>query len=180
MDTRNWFTLGIYIVQATLAVSTAIVVLRGNRQPVKTMAWLLVLGFLPIFGVVLFFFFGRDVRKEKYINKHSLDLLERQTMSMQAETGGIVLREPHAELIRLFENQNVALPLGDNHVDVYTDGYEFFPALLKAVKEAREHIHLVTYIFDDDSLGKMVADALAKNPSADSTEKIIRLALAGK
>ena len=160
MDARNWFTLTAYLVQAVLAVSTAIIVLRGNRQPVKTMAWLLVLGFLPIVGVILFFFFGRDVRKKKYINKHSLDLMDRQVMSMQVEKGGIVLREPHAELIRLFENQNMALPLGDNHVDVYTDGYEFFPALLKAVKEAREHIHLVTYIFDDDALGKLVADAL--------------------
>ena len=34
--------------------------------------------------------------------------------------------------------------------------------------------------FNEETSSKMVADALAKNPSADSTEKIIRLALAGK
>lgn len=173
MDSRNWFTLFIYLVQAVLAISTAIVVLRGNRQPAKTMAWLLVLGFLPIVGVLLFFFFGRDVRKEKYINKHSLDLLARQTMTQQAEKGAMVVREPHAELIRLFENQNVALPLGDNHVDVYTDGYEFFPALLKAVKDAREHIHLVTYIFDDDALGQLLADALIDKAREGVTVRVI-------
>lgn len=160
MDSRNWFTLFIYLVQAVLVVSTAIIVLRGNRQPAKTMAWLLVLGFIPVLGVVLFFFFGRDVRKEKYINKHSLDILARQSLTRHADKGAMVVREPHAELIRLFENQNVALPLGENQVDVHTDGYEFFPALLKAVKAARKHIHLVTYIFDDDALGHLIADAL--------------------
>ena len=160
MDGRDWLTLTIYLVQALLVVSMAVVVLRENRQPVKTMAWLLVLSFIPVVGIVLFIFFGKDVRKEKYISRHSLDLLTRQSMLHYVEQGAIVESEPHAELIRLFENQNVALPFGDNQVKVLADGYEFFPALLQAMKNAKEHIHLVTYIFDDDALGTLIADAL--------------------
>ena len=143
MDGRDWLTLTIYLVQALLVVSMAVVVLRENRQPVKTMAWLLVLSFIPVVGIVLFIFFGKDVRKEKYISRHSLDLLTRQSMLHYVEQGAIVESEPHAELIRLFENQNVALPFGDNQVKVLADGYEFFPALLQAMKNAKEHIHLV-------------------------------------
>ncbi len=160
MDGRDWLTLTIYLVQALLVVSMAVVVLRENRQPVKTMAWLLVLSFIPVVGIVLFIFFGKDVRKEKYISRHSLDLLTRQSMLHYVEQGAIVESEPHAELIRLFENQNVALPFGDNRVKVLADGYEFFPALLQAMKNAKEHIHLITYIFDDDALGTLIADAL--------------------
>ena len=61
MDGRDWLTLTIYLVQALLVVSMAVVVLRENRQPVKTMAWLLVLSFIPVVGIVLFIFFGKDV-----------------------------------------------------------------------------------------------------------------------
>ena len=34
-------------------------VLMDNRQPSKTMAWLLVLWFIPLLGIILYFFFGQ-------------------------------------------------------------------------------------------------------------------------
>lgn len=39
-------------------------------------------------------------------------------------------------------------------------GYDFFPALLRDIAQARHHIHLSVYIFEADALGHMVADAL--------------------
>ena len=36
-----------------------------NRNPVKTMAWMVVLLFLPVIGVVFYFFFGRSTRKDR-------------------------------------------------------------------------------------------------------------------
>lgn len=173
MDGRNWFTLVVYLVQAVLVVSMAVVVLRENRQPAKTMAWLLVLSFIPVVGIILFIFFGQDVRKEKYIGRHSLDLLTRQSMTHYVEQGAIVESKPHAELIKLFENQNVALPFQDNNVEVYADGYEFFPALLQAMKKAKEHIHIVTYIFDDDALGRLIADALMEKAKEGVVVRVI-------
>jgi len=45
-------------------------------------------------------------------------------------------------------------------VDIYTDGYQFFPALLQEISKARSHIHVDMYIFADDALGTLIADAL--------------------
>jgi cardiolipin synthase len=39
-------------------------------------------------------------------------------------------------------------------------GKEYFDLLLRLIGEARETIHLQTYIYDDDETGKLVADAL--------------------
>ena len=50
-------------------VVTIIVVVLDNRNPVKTLAWVLVLSFLPVVGLIFYFFFGRDVRKEKIISR---------------------------------------------------------------------------------------------------------------
>ncbi len=160
MDLLSWFTLLLYFIQVIIVVITALVVLMENRQPVKTMAWLMVLGFLPFVGFILYLFFGKNTRKERYISKHSLDLLTRQSMTHFEEQNQLQIPENHMELIRQFANQKVALPFNDNEVEVYTDGYSFFPALLSAIHSAKKHIHLVTYIFDDDELGQLIADAL--------------------
>ena len=160
MDLLNWFTLLFYFIQVAIVVVTALVVLMENRQPVKTMAWLMVLGFLPFVGFILYLFFGKNTRKEKYISKHSLDLLTRQSMSHFAEQSQLRIPEEHAELVRQFANQRVALPFNDNELEVYTDGYAFFPALIRAIRSAKYHVHLITYIFDDDALGQLLADTL--------------------
>ena len=62
--------------------------------------------------------------------------------------------------MKLFTNQNWALPFKDNEVSIFTDGYEFVSTLLYNIGQAQDHIHLDTYIIEDDPLGNLVADAL--------------------
>ena len=153
----HWFILLIY---GLLVVATMIAVLMDNRQPAKTMAWLLVLTFLPLLGVVLYFFFGQNTRKERFISQQSLDQLTKRSMLEFVEQKNLVLPENHKTLIRLFANQSWALPFKDNETDIFTNGYDFFLALLQEIGSAQHHIHLDTYIMEDDALGYLVADAL--------------------
>ena len=46
-----------------------------NRQPTKQWRGFLVLVFLPIVGIVLYIFFGQNIRKERFISQRSLDKL---------------------------------------------------------------------------------------------------------
>ena len=48
-----------------------------------------------------------------------------------------------------------------NHLELLESGGEYFPALCEAIDSARHEIHLQTYIFEDDSTGRRVAQALA-------------------
>ena len=50
MDYLHWIFLALYM---TLAVAAMVTILLDNRQPAKTMAWVLVLMFLPA-GLVLY------------------------------------------------------------------------------------------------------------------------------
>ena len=43
---------------------------------------------------------------------------------------------------------------------IFTDGSSYFTAMISAIADAKESIDLETYIFNDDSLGKAIADAL--------------------
>ena len=149
--------LTVYFV-VTLAAILA--VLTDDRQPSKTLAWLMVLAFLPILGIVIYFFFGRNTRKEKLISQRSLDQLTKRSMLEFAEQKNLKIPEEQSALIKLFLNQNWALPFKDNMVDIFTNGYDFFHSLLRDIGKARHHVHIDSYIFNDDALGHMVADAL--------------------
>ena len=153
----HWLLLAIYVLAV---VGTMITVLMDNRQPAKTMAWMLVLVFLPLVGIILYFFFGQNTRKEKMISQNSLDQLTKRSMLEFAEQKNLVLPQQHEKLIKLFASQNWALPFKDNEIDIYTDGYQFFHALLRDMAKAKHHIHIDSYIFNDDELGNMIADAL--------------------
>ena len=73
----HWIILAIYIV---IVLGTIITILLDNRQPSKTMAWLLVLIFVPIVGIILYFFFGQNTRKERSMSQRSMDELTKRSM----------------------------------------------------------------------------------------------------
>ena len=153
----HWAVLLAY---TAIAVSSIISVLMDNKQPSKTMAWVLVLTFLPAVGIIAYFFFGRNTRRLRMISQRSLDQLSKRSMLEFVEQKGLTIPDDYRTLIRLFTNQSLSLPFKDNATDIYTNGHDFFTALLVSIANARHHIHLETYIIEDDPLGRLIADAL--------------------
>ncbi len=155
----HWLN-GIFIIWQVIAIVAVIHVIMDNRQPAKTMAWALVIWFVPVIGLIFYLFFGINTRKERYVSERSLNQLTKRSMLEFAEQQNLRLPERQKPLIDLFVNQNLSLPFKDNEVEIYTDGYGFFPALLAVIHEAKSHIHVDMYIFAEDALGQLVADAL--------------------
>ena len=153
----HWIFIVLYV---AVIVGIMLTVLMDNRQPAKTIAWVLVLLFVPVVGIVLYIFFGQNTRKMKLISGRSLDQLSKRSMLEFVEQRNLRMPEYFSSLVRLFTNQSLSLPFKDNAVEFYTDGYQFFPALLQAIKGATNHIHLDTYIIADDPLGRLVSDTL--------------------
>jgi cardiolipin synthase len=52
--------------------------------------------------------------------------------------------------------------LPGNALQLLFTGADYFPALIAAIDDARHEVHLESYIFDDDAIGKRVAAALAR------------------
>lgn len=141
-------------------IGTIIVVILDNRNPVKTMAWILVLTFLPFVGLVFYFFFGRTTRRERIISKKSYNrLMKKPTAEFIAQEAFEIPAEQYS-LIRLFQNTNQSLLFEGNKVDIYTDGLSKLEALIKELYKAKHHIHLEYYIFEDDAVGRLVRDIL--------------------
>ena len=163
METAVWsnvFTAAFYLVYFAVVLTTIFVVILDNRNPVKTMAWILVLFFLPVAGLVFYLFFGRSARRERLISRRGYARLTKRPMAeYQAQ---VSLRTPieRQQLMNFFNRVNGSLPFGGNRVTIYVDGASMLADLIRELYKARHHIHLEFYIFEDDSVGRLVRDVL--------------------
>lgn len=68
-------------------IGTIVIIILDNRNPVKTMAWILILLFLPIVGLVFYFFFGRSSTSRTYHWAKKLRPLIEETNGRISRTG---------------------------------------------------------------------------------------------
>ena len=140
--------------------STIIVVITENRNPVKTLAWVMVLVFLPIVGFVLYLLFGMDMRKEKIIGRRSLSRLMKEPLLNYQDYAVSEASAPYEKLTRMMRQAGQSYLLAGNKVTPFTG----FPALLhdmlRAIASAQHHVHVQFYIFMDDAVGRLLRDAL--------------------
>lgn len=83
-------------------ISTIVIIILDNRNPVKTMAWILILLFLPIVGLVFYFFFGRSQRRERIIGQKSYDRLLKKPMAEYLAQDCSDIPYEYSRLIQLF------------------------------------------------------------------------------
>lgn len=159
MFTSILFWLGL-IVYAVLVVSTATVVLLENRQPAKTIAWLIVLVLLPGLGLIIFYFFGQDERRKHILNRRNYAIIWQRML--EAVTPAPIAEQPAAyePLIKMLTDGCHTVLTDNNQVRLLSSGRAFLAALLREIYAAREYIHIETYIIEDDAVGRLVRDAL--------------------
>lgn len=163
----------IYWLNILVAIYIMIKVVMNNRNPIKTIAWLLVLLFIPLIGLIFYFFFGRDTRRLRYINKRSLSQIQqRSNLAYPAQAAPVSSCE-YKKMIDYFETVAESRPMGCNDVEVITKGPEFIDKLLCEIEAAQKHIHLLFYIFEDDEAGNRLRDALIAKASAGVEVRLI-------
>lgn len=157
---EEWFIDFTGIVYLAVVITTIAVVILDNRNPVKTLSWVLILAFLPLLGLVLYYFFGRDIRKEKLIGKKGYVHLMKHAMSEYEQQQAVSPLKDSHPVMPFFRNVDHALPFDGNALTIHTQGYAFLHDLLRAISTAKHHIHLEFYIIEDDAVGRLVRDAL--------------------
>ena len=152
-------TVGLVLYEL-LVVAAIVHVLMDNRQPDRTIAWALILFFVPFAGIIFYLFFGVNTRKERLISKRSMDKLTKSSMLSFVEQRNLKVDKRHRQLVDLYVNQDLSLPFKDNKTDIFTSGEAFFQSLINDISHAKHHIHIDMYIWEDDTIGNKVADAL--------------------
>lgn len=150
------------IFELLAVISIVTMLIAENRHPVRTLAWMLILVFLPIVGLVLFFFFGRETKKMRQISNEDLKGLKYNTLHHYSEHVQQHVPSGARDLANLLYTTNTAIPLTGNDIKVYTDFDMMFADLLESLRSAKHHIHLEFFKFEDDPIGRQVAEILVQ------------------
>ncbi|MDR0833017.1 MAG: cardiolipin synthase [Candidatus Symbiothrix sp.] len=145
-----------------LIVSTMIVVLTDNSSPARTIAWLMVLIFVPVGGLVFYYMFGQDKRKQKFVTKNYYQKIKGMTFNELVPDENSDLVPTYINLINLLKNNNHAALLQGSKVEIISSGERMFEALIADLDAAKDHIHIEFFIFKNDETGNLVRTVLMK------------------
>lgn len=163
----------LYWVYCVIAIIVMVKVVLNNRDTIKTLAWMLVLIFLPFLGLVLYFFFGRDNRKKKIISGRMLSQIQQRSHLYAADEDAVEVPNEYESLVSFFENSASAPLLGAESVEVISSTEKFASALLSEIRGAKEHVHLQFYIFEDDGFGRSLRDLLIEKAKEGLEVRVI-------
>ena len=157
------------------ALVMSIFVIRENRRPQSTLAWMLVLFFAPGIGLVIYLFFGRD---GKAFSKRSKLLMQDLEANARPLLSPILSRQEN-ELARLAQQSLVRKKLAmlvrrnsisalttRNQVEIQQDAARFYPSLIEDLKAARHSIHLQYFIWAVDPFTESLKEILIEKARA--------------
>lgn len=146
----------------TIILGTILVIISENRNPVKTIAWCVVLAFMPVIGLLLYILFGMDNRHRRLIKEDDLSRLKGITEIIQGEDISSDIPAQYKPLAGMLHKMNRAYPLSGNNVEIITDFQTMSDRLIADIGSARQHINMLFFKFEDDEIGRRIADALIK------------------
>ena len=137
-----------------------LVILTENRNPLKTIPWVIVLLFAPGIGLIFYFFFGQDNRKQRIISRRTYKRIMKGIQKYDLPQDICPVPISYQPLVTLLTNSNQASLLYGSQIKCYTSGYDKFQELIKEIKQATHHIHIQYYIFNDDEIGNQIKTLL--------------------
>ena len=153
----NWLILAAYVITI---VACIVVVLRENRNPIRSLAWVIALIFLPVAGLVFYLFFGRSLKSIRMVSRHKKRKLMRATATRNVNLNETGISSDRRQLVVLSHSLSKAKFTVNNKIEIFTRGADKFEALKRDLRNAKSSILLQYYIFADDKLGNEIADIL--------------------
>ena len=153
--------------------------LRENRDPEITLAWILVLTLIPVAGLIIYLNFGRNFRKVKIFSRKGLtDLVRIEEISQNQIKDLSRITVDHQTLekkniIKLLLNNSKAPLTHKNTVAILQDGEATFDAILTALRQATNHIHMEYYVFEEDKIGQQIKQILVEKASQGVQVRLI-------
>lgn len=168
-----------------LSVIISIKLILENRDPSKTLIWILIFMVFPVVGIIAYTILGRNIRKVRMdktykmasnMKKENL-LFNLDEIKELAKDQSLMINEgklPYngeidfrvLRIISLLLNTGIFPFTINNNVEIYVDGNEKFENLIKDIRNAKDYIHLEYFIIKDSEIGHKIKKELiekAKN-----------------
>lgn len=168
LSSNIWIIL--IVINYLLVILAAFTVLTKNINPTKTISYIIVLVFFPLFGLVVYYLFGQEYRKNKIFNRKNIlnqKIVADVNNRLKPNKQEVVdleedLLDDKIKLVKLLHSsQNAPLTI-NNDVKIIRNGENKFKLLLADLNAAKNNIHMEYYIFLDDRIGVQIIDILCE------------------
>ena len=192
MNIVQGLILGFLAISYISGTIVAMTILLENRDPSKTVTWLLIFILLPGVGLIIYAVFGRNLRKIKIFKTQELasNMKEEKLFRNLDEINNLIRLEQDtisvSKLLKDNEEDNIKLKIislllntgmfpftTNNKVDIFVDGNEKFDRLIKDIENAKDHIHLEYFIIKDSDIGQKIKNLLIKKSKENVKIKIL-------
>jgi cardiolipin synthase len=163
----------IEILYLLTVVSIVVVVISENRNPIKTVAWILAVLFLPFIGIIWYAIFGQDTTRKHIISKRMYSKLKRRPLDEMGTPVEIKVPDEHENLVELLRNIDYNPLLGGNDVKIFTNAKDKFEHLFADIENAKEHIHIEYYVLQCDEIGEKFKNVLIRKAKEGIEIRII-------
>ena len=146
----------------------------------KTLAYLLLVIFIPVIGMFFYFSFGINYRKRRIFSRK---LIDDDALRMKLIREIILKSELNLKnnshigdakgLVHLLLRDTISPLTTGNAVCLLQNGEEKFPEVMRALHSATHHIHIEYYIFENDAIGNEIKSILIKKAAEGVKVRLI-------
>jgi cardiolipin synthase len=141
--------------------------LRPHRQPAARMAWVVVIFAIPLAGFLAYLMVGDTNIGRRRVARLQQSLARLPDPSQVANpnsSSGVTptVPEQYRHLFRLGESISGFLPATGNSARLMRDSNASIEAMVADIDAARDHVHLLFYIWLPDHNGMRIAEALMR------------------
>ena len=158
------------LIQITLIVR---VLLRPHREPASRIAWVVVIMAIPVAGIIAYILFGEANVGRRRVERirEVLSRLPHVSEVAGAEVTNVQIHVPesYAQLFEVGKSVNGFDPVGGNLAQLMEDTNETISSIVADIDAAKDHVHLLFYIWLPDNNGRKMVEALKRAASRGVT-----------
>lgn len=148
-----------------------------RRRPMTAIAWLCIIYFEPILGSLIYWLVGGDYLPRKRIRLHEKvsDKMETVSLANKQEAHVCCPSVPahYGDLPKLSQMMGNFPCVSGNKLDLIAESRLAIDRLISDIQNAKTHVHLLFYIFENDHTGHRVADALVDAAARGVTCRVL-------
>ena len=147
-------------------VLVARVLLRPHRDPASRIAWIVVIVALPAVGILAYILLGEtNIGRRRIERMHQvLSRLPDAIDPATVDRADLQVDVPHryAHLFQIGKTVNGFDPIGGNRAHLMQDSNTTIDSMVSDIDAAKDHVHLLFYIWLPDNNGCKVVEALKR------------------
>jgi cardiolipin synthase len=149
------------------------VLLRPHREPASRIAWIVVIIAIPVLGILAYILLGetnigrRRVARMREVISRLPDVAD--APGADATNLQVDVPQRYAHLFQVGQSVNGFAPVGGNRAHLMQDSDATIASMVADIDAAKDHVHLMFYIWLPDNNGRKVVEALKRTAARGVT-----------